>query len=51
MATLAPTPRLRGREVELQALGDTFDRMASGADGAATVALVTTHVVVGFILI
>jgi predicted ATPase len=30
MATQAPTPRLRGREVELQALGDAFDRVASG---------------------
>ena len=30
MATLAPTPRLRGREVELRALGDAFDRVASG---------------------
>ena len=30
MATLAPSPRLRGREVELRALGDAFDRVASG---------------------
>jgi predicted ATPase len=30
MATLAPTPRLRGREVELRELGDAFGRLASG---------------------
>jgi DNA-binding CsgD family transcriptional regulator/tetratricopeptide (TPR) repeat protein len=30
MATLAPSPRLRGREVELEALGATLDRAASG---------------------
>jgi Bacterial regulatory proteins, luxR family len=30
MATLAPTPRLRGRGVELRELGDAFDRLASG---------------------
>jgi tetratricopeptide (TPR) repeat protein len=30
MATLAPAPRLRGREPELQALGDAFDRVAAG---------------------
>ena len=30
MATLAPSPRLRGREVELEALGDAFDRVALG---------------------
>ena len=30
MATLAPAPRLHGREVEFQALGDAFDRVASG---------------------
>ena len=30
MATLAPSPRLRGREVELEALGDAFDQVALG---------------------
>ena len=30
MATLAPSPRLRGREVELAALGVTLDRAATG---------------------
>jgi len=30
MATLTPAPRLRGREQELQALGDAFDQVASG---------------------
>ena len=30
MATLAPSPRLRGREVELRELGDAFGRLASG---------------------
>ena len=30
MATLAPTPRLRGREVELRELGDAFGRLALG---------------------
>jgi hypothetical protein len=30
MATLAPNPRLRGREVELRELGDAFGRLASG---------------------
>jgi predicted ATPase len=30
MATLAPTSRLRGREVQLQALGEALDRVASG---------------------
>jgi AAA ATPase domain len=30
MATLAPSPRVRGREVELAALGATLDRAASG---------------------
>ncbi|HET6749023.1 MAG TPA: AAA family ATPase [Actinomycetes bacterium] len=30
MATPAPGPRLRGREEELRALGDAFDRAASG---------------------
>ena len=30
MATLTPSPRLRGREQELQALGDAFDQVASG---------------------
>ncbi|HWD42555.1 MAG TPA: ATP-binding protein, partial [Actinomycetota bacterium] len=30
MATPPPIPRLRGREVELRALGDAFGRLASG---------------------
>jgi DNA-binding CsgD family transcriptional regulator len=30
MAMLAPVPRLRGREPELRALGEAFDRVASG---------------------
>jgi predicted ATPase len=30
MATTAPAPRLRGREDELRALGDAFDRAAAG---------------------
>ena len=30
MARLAPVPRLRGREVELRAVGDAFDRVAAG---------------------
>jgi DNA-binding CsgD family transcriptional regulator/TolA-binding protein len=30
MARLAPGPRLRGRELELGALGDAFDQVASG---------------------
>jgi hypothetical protein len=30
MATPPPTPRLLGREAELQALGERFDQVASG---------------------
>src|SRR4029453_11186931 len=37
MATLAPSPRLGGREVELEALGATLDRAASGGLASAIV--------------
>jgi ATP/maltotriose-dependent transcriptional regulator MalT len=37
MATLAPSPRLRGREAEVRALGDAFDRVAAGRPAIAIV--------------